>query len=116
MEDRGITASVDLPTDWVSSMVVEPKKMENCVCVCQDPRPLNKALKRAHYPMPVIDDPLPSLVKARVFSVRDLRSGFWQISLDEEWGLCEYVIGHTILGGSPVILWISLGGKQNGFH
>ena len=28
-----------------------------------------------------------------------------------EWGLCDYVIVHTILGGSPVILWISLGGK-----
>ena len=28
-----------------------------------------------------------------------------------QWGLCKYVIVHTILGGSPVILWISLGGK-----
>ena len=30
-----------------------------------------------------------------------------------EWGLCEYVIVHrgTILGGSPIILWISVGGK-----
>ena len=28
-----------------------------------------------------------------------------------QWGLCEYVIVLTILGGSPVILWISLGGK-----
>ena len=28
-----------------------------------------------------------------------------------ECGLCEYVIVHMILGGSPVILWISLGGK-----
>ena len=28
-----------------------------------------------------------------------------------KWGLCEYVIVHTILGGNPVILWISLGGK-----
>ena len=28
-----------------------------------------------------------------------------------QWGLCEYVIVHTIWGGSPVILWISLGGK-----
>ena len=27
------------------------------------------------------------------------------------WFLCEYVIVHTIWGGSPVILWISLGGK-----
>ena len=25
--------------------------------------------------------------------------------------LCEYVIVHTIFGGSPVILWFSLGGK-----
>ena len=31
-------------------------------------------------------------------------------SLFNLWGLCEYVIVHTILGGSPVILWISLGG------
>ena len=28
-----------------------------------------------------------------------------------KWGLCEYVMVHTIWGGSPVILWISLGGK-----
>ena len=28
-----------------------------------------------------------------------------------DWVLCEHVIVHTILGGSPVILWISLGGK-----
>ena len=28
-----------------------------------------------------------------------------------QWGVCEYVIVQTILGGSPVILWISLGGK-----
>ena len=29
----------------------------------------------------------------------------------DQWGLCEYVITLTILGGSPVILWISKGGK-----
>ena len=30
-----------------------------------------------------------------------------------KWGLCEYVIHvvHTLWGGSPVILWSSLGGK-----
>ena len=64
-------------------MVVEQKN-NGKLRVCLDPRPLNKALKRAHYPMPVIDDLLPSLAKARVFSVCDLRSGFWHISLDEE--------------------------------
>ena len=34
-----------------------------------------------------------------------------QLSPKVQWGLCEYVIVHTILGGSPVILRISLGGK-----
>ena len=37
-----------------------------------------------------------------------------------QWGLCEYVMVHTILGGSSVILWISLGGKPKwlpfGYH
>ena len=31
--------------------------------------------------------------------------------LHHQWGLCQYVIVHTILGGIPVIQWISLGGK-----
>ena len=64
-------------------MVVEQKK-NGKLRVCLDPRLLNKASRRPHYPMPVIDDPLPSLAKARVFSVCDLRSGFWHISLDKE--------------------------------
>ena len=28
-----------------------------------------------------------------------------------KWGLCEYVIVHTILPPSPVMLWIEMGGK-----
>ena len=28
-----------------------------------------------------------------------------------KWGLCEYIIVHTKLPPSPVILWIELGGK-----
>ena len=35
----------------------------------------------------------------------------WRVILTGKWDLCEYVIVHTIWGGSPVILWISLGGK-----
>ena len=32
-------------------------------------------------------------------------------SLEGGWGLCAYVIVHTNLPPSPVILWISPGGK-----
>ena len=45
--------------------------------------------------------------KMHELAVEDLLKVF----VSNEWGLCEYVIVHTILGGSPVILWISLGGK-----
>ena len=55
---RGIIAKVSEPTDWVSSTVVV-KKPNGKIRLCLDPKPLNKALKRNHYPMPVIDDLLP---------------------------------------------------------
>ena len=39
--------------------------------------------KRPHYPIPVIDDLLPNLAKAKVFTVLDAKDGFWQVKLDE---------------------------------
>ena len=52
--------------------------------VCVDPRPLNKALKRETYPMPVSDEILPDLSQAKVFTPVDLRPGFWHCDLDDE--------------------------------
>ena len=83
LEQQGIIVKVDVSTDWVSCVVVEQKKNRK-LRVCLDLRPLNKALKRAHYPMPVVDDLLPCLSGAKVFSVCDLRSGFWHVALDDD--------------------------------
>lgn len=52
--------------------------------ICIDPRPLNKAPKREHYHLQVLDDVLPSLNKAKIFSKLDLASAFWHIQLDKE--------------------------------
>lgn len=52
--------------------------------VCIDPQHLNKALKRSHYPLPVIEDILPELTDVKIFSKADLKDGFLQIQLDEE--------------------------------
>lgn len=76
--EKGIIARVSEPTDWISSTVVVMKP-NGKIHLCLDPRPLNKVLKRNHYPMPVIDDLLPDLCKARVFSVKN---GFWHVQLD----------------------------------
>ena len=79
----GILAPVTDPTRWVSQLVIREKKNGD-LRICIDPRPLNKALKRPHYQLPVIDDVLPELNKARVFSKLDLASAFWQLKLDNE--------------------------------
>ena len=48
-----------------------------------DPKPLNKALRRDQYLMPIIDDVLPMLVKACVFLTVDTKNAFWHVELDE---------------------------------
>ena len=74
---------MDQPTPWVSSVVVTTKK-SGALGVCVDPRPLNKALKRETYPMPILDEILLDLSQAKVFTTVDLHSGFWHCVLDEE--------------------------------
>ncbi len=82
LEERQIIAKVSEPTEWISSMVIvkKPGKMRLCI----DPKPLNTALKRPHYMLPTVDDVLPKLTKARVFTVLDAKDGFWQIKMDQE--------------------------------
>ena len=83
MVAKGVISPVQEPTRWVSQLVVAEKRNKE-LRICIDPRPLNKALKRAHYQLPTIDDILPDLAQAKVFSKLDLSSAFWQICLDEE--------------------------------
>jgi hypothetical protein len=71
------------PTDWISCLLLN-KKRSGKWRVCLDPVPLNRALLRNHYVMPTLDDLLPELSKARVFSVVDARNGFWHVCLDEQ--------------------------------
>ena len=55
LEDLNMIRKVEEPTQWVSSLVVV-QKPNGKLWVCIDPAHLNKALKRSHYPLPVIDD------------------------------------------------------------
>lgn len=79
----GVVERVEYPTDWVSAIVVT-RKPNGKIRLCLDPRPLNKVLKRCHHPMPTIEDVLPELANAKVFSKVDCSNGYWQVKLDEE--------------------------------
>eukprot|EP00057_Strongylocentrotus_purpuratus_P006656 XP_011661130.1 PREDICTED: uncharacterized protein K02A2.6-like [Strongylocentrotus purpuratus] len=83
LEGLGYIEKVVEPTEWVSGLVTVQKPNGN-IRVCIDPLYLNKALKRGHYPLPVIEDVLPHMSKAQVFTKADCKEGFLQIELDDE--------------------------------
>ena len=83
LESLNIITPVDQPTDWISSLLVR-KKQNAGIRMCIDPVPLNRALRRNHYPMPVLEDLLPQLSNAKAFTLCDVKNGFWNIKLDED--------------------------------
>ena len=83
LEKASVIKKDDHPTDWVSSLVVT-EKPNGKLRVCIDPQHLNKALKRSHYLLPVIEDILPELADVKVFSKANLKDGFLQIQHDQK--------------------------------
>ncbi|GBN89139.1 Transposon Ty3-I Gag-Pol polyprotein [Araneus ventricosus] len=73
------------PSDspW-SSPIVLVKKKNGEWRFCVDYRRLNKITKKGVYPLPRIDDALDCLSGAKIFSIMDLKSGYWQIEVDEK--------------------------------
>ncbi|KAJ8044099.1 hypothetical protein HOLleu_11471 [Holothuria leucospilota] len=82
MEELDVIEKVTSPTQWVSSMVSIFKNDK--VRICLDPKDLNKAIRREHFPMRTVEDVVSQMPNAKVFSVLDASSGFWQIKLDKE--------------------------------
>ena len=78
---RGIITKVEEPTPWISNMVaiMKPNKLRLCI----DPRDLNRAIKRPKYQMPTLEEILPTLSKAKIFTVLDAKEGFYQVKLDD---------------------------------
>lgn len=77
-----VITEVREPSEWVNSIVLVEKK-DKSLRVCLDPRNLNKAIKRCHYPFPTVEDIRSKLANAKYFSTLDAISGFWMIKLDE---------------------------------
>jgi len=47
--------------------------------MCLDPKDLNAAVQREHYPPPTIENIATRLHGAKVFAMLDVGSGFWHI-------------------------------------
>lgn len=82
MEQLGVVRKVTHPTSWVNAIVLVAKK-NGSIRVCLDPRPLNRAVRRAQYSLPTVPELAARLRGATVFSVLDARCGFWMVQLDD---------------------------------
>ena len=80
MEELGVIAKVEEPTEWRAGMVVVPKP-NGKVRICVDLTRLNESVRRERHPLPAVDQTLAQLAGARIFSKLDANSGFWQIPL-----------------------------------
>lgn len=67
-----------------ASPLVLVKKKNGETRVCVDYRLLNKKIVKDEFPLPVIDDLIDKLQDARVFSVLDLKNGFFHLKVSEE--------------------------------
>ena len=67
---------------WSFPVVIVDKK-DGSKRFCVDFRKLNQVIKKNSYPLPVIDDILALLGKAKYFNSLDLKSVYWQVLMNE---------------------------------
>ena len=83
MEKDGVIAKVDIPTEWVHSLVIV-EKPNGTLRICLDPHDLNKAIKREHFQLPSWEEISGRIADAKFFTKIDANHGYWQIPLHKE--------------------------------
>jgi hypothetical protein len=64
--------------------MVTVKKKSGKVRICINPKDLNEVIMRERYPLPTLENVATGLSKARVYSVLDVETGFWQVKLESD--------------------------------
>ena len=60
------------------------RKQNGRLRLCLDPKDLNAAIQREHHVTPTLEEILPKLTGATVFSLVDAKCGYWNVVLDKE--------------------------------
>lgn len=83
LETKNIIQKVDYPTNWVNSLMIV-EKPDKSLRLCIDPKPLNQYIRREHFLIPTANDILSRLTGKTIFSVIDMKEGFYQLELDDK--------------------------------
>lgn len=78
---QGIIEKVTGVAKWISQMVIAPKDDDD-VRICVDMRRANTAIERENHPLPTLDDFLPQLNGATVFSKLDVKQAYHPVNKD----------------------------------
>lgn len=79
MLKQGIIEKVRGVSKWISQMVIAPKDDDD-VRICVDMRRANMAIERENHPLPTMDDFLPQLNGAKIFSKLDVKQAYHQVN------------------------------------
>src|SRR5213079_1132501 len=67
-----------------SAPIVLAKKPDGSTRICVDYRALNRITEKDAHPLPRVDESFSQFAGAKYFTSLDLKSGYWQIPLDED--------------------------------
>lgn len=81
MREQGVIEPSHSP--WASPVVLV-RKMDGSTRFCVDYRKLNAMSKKDSYPLPQVDTSLQSFYRSMWFSALDLKSGYWQVEMNDE--------------------------------
>ncbi|XP_071635047.1 uncharacterized protein [Temnothorax longispinosus] len=82
--DKWISKGIARPSrSEYASPIVLVKKKNGEPRLCVDYRRLNRKIVRDRYPLPLVEDQLDRLARAKVFCTLDLKDGFFHVPIDE---------------------------------